>query len=466
MKLIKLLQTFDNQQIKSFGRYLKSPYFCTDTLMEQLFSVLISTQLKKNTELDKEMTFKSLFGKIPYNDTRMRLLLSRLFKYAESFLVQEQQMLQSKTDLLLKSYRHKSLDKLFQETIASIDEEQKSQYPKNESFYDDQYLIAIEHYEYLVSKKRQGEFNLKDISDAMETAYIIKKLRHCCRVMHVHSVYKLETPFPFIDQILSFVSENKLYEIPVLGFYYYNYLSILFGAKDEYFQKCLSLHQLYENHFEQDERREIYLNLLNYCIRKVNEGQSQYNATVFELYMKGLEKDFLLDQGKLSRFTYRNIAEIGINLKEYDWVNSFLDRYQSKLEKNHQNSFYLLEKARVLSDQRNYHQAVALLANLSFDDHIIELSTRLERIRIFYEMEELELSQYHIESMEIYLRRKSNFGYHSEHYKAFIHFMRKILKQMNPNKLQWTALRKQIEQEEKLTGRKWLLEKVDQKILK
>ena len=98
--------------------------------------------------------------------------------------------------------------------------------------------------------------------------------------------------------------------------------------------------------------------------------------------------------------------------------------------------------------------------------YFIELSTRLERIRIFYEMEELELSQYHIESMEIYLRRKSNFGYHSEHYKAFIHFMRKILKQMNPNKLQWTALRKQIEQEEKLTGRKWLLEKVDQKILK
>lgn len=86
MKLIKLLQTFDNQQIKSFGRYLKSPYFCTDTLMEQLFSVLISTQLKKNTEIDKEMTFKSLFGKIPYNDTRMRLLLSRLFNMQNHFL--------------------------------------------------------------------------------------------------------------------------------------------------------------------------------------------------------------------------------------------------------------------------------------------------------------------------------------------------------------------------------------------
>ena len=175
--------------------------------------------------------------------------------------------------------------------------------------------------------------------------------------------------------------------------------------------------------------------------------------------MRGLDKEFLLDQGKLSRFTYRNIAEIGINLKEYVWVNEFLESYKLKLEKPYRESFYLLEKARVLSDQKKYNQAIAYLTQLSFNDQLIELSTRLERIRIFYEMGESELSQYHVESMELFLRRKKNLGYHSDHYKSFLKYMRKLLKTNPKEKKKFKQYALDIQTEEKITGKKWLVEK-------
>ena len=185
---------------------------------------------------------------------------------------------------------------------------------------------------------------------------------------------------------------------------------------------------------------------------------------IFNLYNRGLDQGFLLDQGKLSRFTYRNIAEIGILMKNYDWVLRFLDRYKLNLERQYRDSFYQLEKARVLSDQRNYSKAIELLANLGFSDPLIELSTRLERIRIFFEMDELEVCQYHIESMELFLRRKKHVGYHTEYYKNFISYARKLLRPEKSDIHYWRQLRTQIDKEDKITGRKWLIEKYDHRL--
>jgi hypothetical protein len=459
LKIVDLIRSFDARTLTRFKKYLQSPLLCSDELMLKVLIVLTDEPSIKTKIPDKKNLFRALFPGQPFNDNRMRLLLSRLFSFAEDFLRIENGDKQSTKSGLLKYYRQKSLDKHFIQTYEEFVQDQNKILPKNEGYYEHSYNLRLEKYDYLVTKKRQGEFNLKEISDSIEVSYIIKKLRHCCRVLHVHSVYKLESPFPFIEEINNYVKEQKLYEIPVLGFYYYNYLAILNPTEDFYFKKCVELYQNYDHHFENEERREVYVNILNYCIRKVNEGKEQFNETVFDLYMRGLEKEFLLDQGKLSRFTYRNIAEIGINLKEYDWVNEFLETYQIKLEKQYREPFYLLEKARVLSDQKKYNQAIAYLTQLSFNDQLIELSTRLERIRIFYEMGESELSQYHVESMELFLRRKKNLGYHSDHYKSFLKYMRKLLK-TNPNeKKKFRQYVLDIQSEEKITGRKWLVEK-------
>lgn len=459
MKIVELIRSFDTRTLTRFKKYLQSPLLCTDELMLKLLQLLIEDPSFKTTNPEKTNHFRGLFPNQPFNDNRMRLLLSRLFAMAEDFLRIENEDAQNTKPALLKYYRQKSLDKHFNQTYEEFVQDQNNLYPKNESYYEHSYQLRLEKYDYLVTKKRQGEFNLKEISDTIEISYIIKKLRHCCRVLHVHSVYKLESPFPFIEEINHYVKEQRLYEIPVLGFYYFNYLAILNPTEDIYFKKCVELYQNYDHYFENEERREVYLNILNYCIRKVNEGKDQFNETVFELYMRGLDKEFLLDQGKLSRFTYRNIAEIGINLKEYEWVNEFLESYKLKLEKPYRESFYLLEKARVLSDQKKYNQAIAYLTQLSFNDQLIELSTRLERIRIFYEMGESELSQYHVESMELFLRRKKNLGYHSDHYKSFLKYMRKLLKTNPKEKKKFKQYALDIQTEEKITGRKWLVEK-------
>ncbi|MEP7194900.1 MAG: hypothetical protein ABI851_00155 [Saprospiraceae bacterium] len=463
MKVHSILSILDKKELSKLKKYLNSEFFCSDPKQSKMLSLIIKAS-KFSTEIDKSQIWQDLYPQVPYDDVKMRLLLSRLFQHIENF-IQMEHLLKDNFNLgQLKLYRHKSKDKLFLQVLN----EQKTQLTdstlRNELHFEREYSLGLEEYDYLVTKKRQGEFNLKNISDSIEISYAIKKLRHCCRVLQIHSIYKLETPFPFIEEILKHIELNKWYEIPVLGFYYFNYQSIINPANTEHFNQCVNIYNNYEDQFEEEERRYAYIDILNYCIRKLNEGSEQYYDTIFNLYNRGLTKGFLIDQGKLSRFTYRNIAEIGILMKEYNWVLNFLEAYKKNLDKQYQESFYLLEKARVLSDQRQYNDAIALLLNLNFSDPLIELSTRLERIRIFFEMNEIEICQYHVESMELFLRRKKFLGYHTAYYKNFMSYTRKLLKPENNDIKHWKQLRQQIEKEEKITGRKWLIEKFEAKL--
>lgn len=461
MKCADLVRTLDARTLGKFKKYLLSPYLCSDTSMlatlEAIAEMVQSTP--EEEPLDKRALYARIHGKKVFDDTHLRLQMSRLFGHLERFLAYEELDPFSSPLGLARYYRSRSMHKFYQEAMQGFEKALEKTSLRNERYYEQEYRMRLDQYEYLASIKRQGEFNLKEITDTIEISYIIKKLRHCCRVLHVQSVYKLENPFPFIDEIKAYIEQEKLYSIPVLGFYYYNYLAILHPNEDHYFRKCLDIYNEYDNQFEAEERREVFVNILNYCIRKINEGKEDYNETVFGLYMRGLDRGFLLDRGKLSRFTYRNIAEIGINLKEFGWVDEFLDRYKTKLEKQYQQPFHHFEKGRLFSEQKKYHEAMSWLGQLSFNDPLLELSVRLERIRIFYEMGERELSEYHVESMDQFLRRKKNFGYHTEYYKCFLKYMRKLLR-INPMDTQRTQLLlKELELEPRITGRKWLFEK-------
>jgi len=460
MKCVEIIQNLDAKSINRLHKYLKSPYLCTDTTMPDSLEAILNLDPKKHTDIDKLQLFRSIFGKQSYNDAKLRLQMSRLYGHVKKFLnLERTESLEDKLSVL-KILRNKSLDKFYLEIYQETEEFLKNQTQANEHFFEQEYQLRLERYEYLASKKRQGEFNLKEISDSIEISYLIKKLRHCCRVAHVQSVFKMDSPFPFMDEIYSYIEKEKLYDIPVLGFYYYNYLAIINPLEDHYFQKCLHIYNHHDLKFDPEERREVFINILNYCIRKINEGKENYNETVFELYLRGLKHGFMLEQNKLSRFTYRNIAEIGINLKEYDWVDQFLEDYKIKLEKPWRESFYQFEKARVLSEKKKYSEALGFLSQLSFTDPLIELSVRLERIRIFYEMGEEELSQYHVDSMDQFLRRKKNFGYHTEYYKCFLKYTRKLLKIDSKDQPKVKKLIDSVKAEPKITGRKWLLEKL------
>jgi len=461
-KFIKIISFLQHESRKKLKDFIESPYFNKEQSVKIIGTAILDQLNKMPINLLKADLFSLACGTKPYYDTAIRVVLSKLYKLTIHFINTEYKISASElnTNTLL-FLRKNHLDDHFLETLNKSKVFLNSQKLRNEKYYDGLYLILQEEYEYLKAQKRQGDYQTKEIFEGIEISYFIKKLRHCTRINTIKTINTLDLEFALIDEIINYITINELYKIPVLGFYYYTYLSQVFPEHEEHFKSLVGIISDSESDFDWDELRDNYFTILNYCIRKINAGDDGYLKTLFELYVKSLDKGFLIEKNTISRFTYRNIAETGIKVNEFTWVDEFISIYKNRLEEKYQTSFYALEKARLLIVQKEFNKALDYLSRISFTDPLIELANRLEKIRVFIELNQLDVADYQLDAMGSYLRRNKGIGYHREHYRQFIHYTKKVIKLTSSDKFQLQDLILQVRNEPKLTERKWLISKLE-----
>ena len=116
MKLRDILSLLDRKELNKLRKYLCSDYFCTDPNMIAVLDAMLP-ELNKNGIPDKQKIWKSIFGQKPYEDVRMRLLMSRLFGHVEKFLRQMSFEHEHLHRLPLRFFRHHAEDKLFLQAL-------------------------------------------------------------------------------------------------------------------------------------------------------------------------------------------------------------------------------------------------------------------------------------------------------------------------------------------------------------
>jgi tetratricopeptide (TPR) repeat protein len=219
---------------------------------------------------------------------------------------------------------------------------------------------------------------------------------------------------------------------------------------------------LFENEqlFQAEELRDLYLLAINYCIRRLNQGEMQYAKEGLDWYKRGLASGGLLTDGVLSRFTYRNIVAMGLKVGDFEWVQSFIYEYKSLLEKQHRESMFTFNLAKLAYHRKQYQEALNLLRKAKYKDLLLNLAAKTLLLKTYYELEEWDMLESHLEAMQNYLRRKKVMGYHQTNYKNLIHYTKKLVSVSPYNKTAKEDLEKRLDNEEILTEKEWLLEQL------
>ncbi|MCC6410131.1 MAG: hypothetical protein IT270_00645 [Saprospiraceae bacterium] len=177
-----------------------------------------------------------------------------------------------------------------------------------------------------------------------------------------------------------------------------------------------------------------------------------------DFYKDGLLKGYLIENGILSRFTYHNIVAAGLQTREYDWVEDFINRYKNTLERTHRESSYSFNFARLEFARKRYEVVLPLLQNSNYYDPLLGLAAKAMALKIYYETGEYELLHSHLIAMKNYIRRKSMIGYHRTYYLNLIRFTQNLTDLNWKNKTAVAQLNARIREEPALTEREWLLE--------
>lgn len=462
-KLVRILKSLDKKEMTRFYKFLHSPFYNQRQDVISLFDLLKTPLQEENSLPDKEKLFQHIYPDQKFNNSNFSLLMSYLFQLLKKFLItSELDQVSLSNDLhLAKAYRKKGLNKDFLALSEKMHKELHQNPSRNADYYDLSYRLQWEEHQLLSAEKPTEEAKLLEMAQTIDVHYFILKLRHLCLLNAHQSVYQSSSEVGFSKEILNYIADSELLQIPAIAVYYYYYQLLQKQNEAAAFQQFKQI--LFESgqQFNATEVRDLYLLAINYCVRCANEGKSEYLEELFELYQQGLKSKSLLEEETLSRFTYHNITGVGLRIGQYEWTEAFINQYKPSLEKRYRESSYSFSLARLEYSRKNYADALSLLQKSNYRDLLLNLAAKTLQLKIYYELSELDLLQSHLEAMKKYILRRHLIGYHKSNYRNIINYAQKLLL-LNPyDKKAQQKLVAQLHTEEILSEKNWFLEQLN-----
>jgi hypothetical protein len=476
-QLLKICKNLSKSEFKELGRFVQSPCFNQKPEVEALYDYISehlgNSALMPAVTFPKEKVFDILFPNQKYNDGLMRSTMHNLLKIIKLYLIQkelEQEETYSQI-LLARALRKRGFDDYFEKEIEVAFEKNKAQPYRNADFYLNEYKINLEKVEHIRMTRRKGEIPYNDLSDALLEFFKTELLRLGSATLSYKAVSKRTYELPLLNETITLleekskVSKSNTTELSentegVTSKIYFNTYQALKTDNPLYFNDLKILLFTHLLNFPDTERREILLHAINFCIKKINNHESIYLNEYFELTQFGLENRILMENGILSKFTFKNAVTVALKLSKWDWVKNFIENYKQFLHPKERQPVYNYNKAVYFFRTGDYASAMPLLRQADFADIHADLAARCMLLQIYYETPAFDALSSLLDSFSTFINRQKDIGYQKDMYLNLIKFVKKILRGDMKDKAFKQQLITEIEGIAYLAEREWLIEKL------
>ncbi len=465
-KLIQICNTLDKKEIVRLHQYLQSPFFNKSDKVLQLFELIKEHHgdYENNPALEKAIVFKRLFPEKKKQDSSLRALMSQLTKHLEDFLgyiaYEKNKYLQEQ--LLTNSLVSRRLDDIFKKTFNSISNKKVAPNTQDLDYFHHQFQLAhINYQNVILSHSRTFEAGLQSVMDGLDIYYIASKLKYTVALINRQHILDKTYNLYMLDEVLQLVENSFLaQDIPFIQFYYHLCL-LLKEEDDKHYHKLKELLLKHPNSLIESEERQIYMNMSNYCTRKMKTGEAQYLQELFDIYAQMHNKSFHLVDGIIRPSAFKNIVTVGLRCKEYEWTQQFIEEYQFKLDERQRDKVVPYALALLYFHLKDYDKTTDYLLNADFVDVFYKISYKILLIKTYYELDEISVLKSAIESFRIYLMREKHISeVNRKAYQNFVNLTKKLIRIKTGGNKSPQALKEAIQNAERIADQQWLLEKV------
>ena len=305
-------------------------------------------------------------------------------------------------DYYLKNNIQKNTDALLKKGISEL----------QERYQLDDKVFLFWLYQLSVQREnglRQNDTAIDLMNASLNDFYICNKIRIICEKLNRHNIINQEKDLEQeIREIEKLIENSKAPEVEL----YAALLKLLTTREEQYFTALDTSLKVNKVFLGKKYINDIYVYLLNFCIRKINNGHLKYAKKYFE-YIKALDSmDLLLVNKSLGISRFKNILLCSIIIGETQWTKLLFEKYSDNLSapsKIDKESFLLLNQAIV----EFYNDNIELAFNYvrSFRDSGMYDKDLYYRIacdklllKIYYELNEIEAALRKIESIRNYIK--------------------------------------------------------------
>ena len=466
-KILDVIKTFEAKDYRRVKDLLNSPFFNKNEELIPFFEYLHKhSKHFDSKKLDREEVYKSVFPKHKYDEKHLGYLQSDLLKMIEKYLVHSN-IEQNEFDyyeLLAKDYHERSLDKHFNQNLNKAESLQNKNPYRDSNFYYHNYKLANtwnQHYESLQNRKFDN--NIQKIIDNLDHFYLIHKLKASCEMLSRQNIISGEYEIRFLQNILQYIEQHNGHE-PAVLIYYQIYLMFTEEDQRAHFEKLIQLLNKHNKIFPFVEIRDMYRYGINYAIKKVNQGHTEYFFDLFELYKIILQERLAYEANFLSQFTYKNIVEVALRLKEYDWCQDFMKQYKEDLDPSLKDNAYAYNNAKLYHHQGNFKEALRQSLMVEYNDVFYALGTRILQLKIYFETDDIEPLLTLLDSFKVYLKRNKLISNSAkEPYFNLLKYVHKATRIPYGDTAKFESLIKDIKTTKNVLSINWLIDEIRKK---
>ncbi len=455
--LIKTWEALSEAQRKQAVRAVQSPLLNQRKEVALLLDFIAKHADKKTWT--KEAAFQFVYKKRPYDDGKMRHLMAYLLEVIRLGLAWQGWLEdQPAVDLALCRELKKTGDsELLERELARAKAALEKSPDRHDGYYFRRFLLEQEIWELGRQKHRGGVDNVAEINNAFGAYVAVNSLRQGCILLAQQNVSNVSAVIPYLPETLRLVEQGHFEHNEAVNTWHASYTALAEPDREERFLRLKNLIAQNGPIFPEADLRDLYILAINVCIRRINAADKKFMREAFDLYRGGLARKVFLENGYLSKTTYRNVLNIAVAVGEWDWALAYLREFEVYLPPRDRDNIFRYNLATYHFRKREYGKALELLRHVEMRDILENFDVRRMMVRMYYELGEIQALESLLDSFDIYLRRHKEGGYHREMYRNFVRFLKKIIAPVERKRGEKEKLLSDISTTSLLAEREWLI---------
>jgi len=473
-KLYYYLNGLSKEEVKEFRSFLDSSIFNTEKRYIRYLEIFESNVLAPEiNDISREAFYNLLFPGKKYSANALRKIMTGLVNLLLDFISYKEYKTDPLTKrlFLFRSLNKKELDKYFLKILERTQWDFEKKNDRDPEFY--QNIVELDKELNLYKfhhKRRSDDSHIEEMMDNLDTSFMIRKLHFACAAENHGLISGRRPGVKGIASMLENLKEKLESREPLLKIYFHIYFSLVLPDEEAHYEKLKNLLNTHASDFSQDLALKLYAYALNYCARKMNDEKRGYKSEIAELYDQLLEKELILESGRISPEHFKNIVSINCRLNAYPKVNDFIQEYGNKLSHDFNDNAVNYNRAILHFYKAEYKEANPLLNQVlkSYRDVFYGLDGRTFLCRSYLEMEEYDSFELEWSRFRNHLRRNQKISkVRKKPYEIFIKgsfHLAKILQSPNDKNLKLEKLKEKLKNE--VNYNSWLIEKINREIEK
>jgi len=470
-KVIDILQTFNNKEMKSLGEFINSPFHNKNALMFLLYTELRKFHPKYNSsELTKEYLFRKVYKKNEYNDAAFRNLLSDLLKLTEKFLVYS--FIDSSPPENYRILNHALLSRkaygMFLKNYKLSVKELEGFKPKENDYLYYKWVFERQQFEWLnkIQYEKYDNYSteIQDLINSIESYFAVSISILYNRIINIQELVNKKFEMRFLDGMIEYTKNdchknNNLMKIMHMS------LRMNRDKDEESFKGIKKLIPVFPDILDYDNCGEMLSFLLNFSTYKYHNGNIEY------LYEYLQVNEIFIEQGQannesgyLSEIAFRNVVDLYIILGKFDEAGNFIEKYYDQLAPKLMLSNYNYTKALVACYKGENRLALEYLNKIKHDDYLFKYQIDCLTMRVYYELGLLENCFSIIDSNSHFIaKNKEGSKTYKMMFSNFLKYYKLIVSiKAKEDFRELPLIKKNLLSEKLITAGNWLLKKIEE----